>query len=136
MPPARKKPAATRKPATAKRPTAAKKPPAKKPAAKRKSAAKTTAPAVSVTDAVKKDLAVLAERDPELANGAIAATALALARTLDDRDAAATSQATCARALTEIMEKLRAMAPAEQKDGVDDLKARRAARRAAGGAAT
>lgn len=88
----------------------------------------------SVTRAVEIELEQLAERDPQLADGAIAATALALAAMLDDRDGAATAKATCARALTEIMEKLRAMAPEERGDGIDDLASRRAARRARGAA--
>ncbi len=93
-------------------------------------------PSGTVTSAVESELDAIRKTDVALANGAIAATALALAATLDDKDGAATAKATCARALTETMEKLRALAPAEQKDGIDALTDRRARRRAAGSAAT
>lgn len=62
--------------------------------------------------------------------GALAATALVLARELDDVGNSATSKSMCARALSEALDKLRAVAPEESReDGVDDLAAARAARR-------
>src|SRR4029077_15526050 len=83
----------------------------------------------SVTEAVVLDLEELAERDPILARSAQAATAIALARELDSENSA-TSKSMCARALSETMDRLRELAPAEQKkDGVDDLSATREKRR-------
>ena len=85
---------------------------------------------VTVVDAVTRDLAALAKRAPELAESAEAATALALARELDDNNSA-TSKSMCARALTETMAALRAMAPpVETTDALDQLAAARSKRRA------
>lgn len=84
--------------------------------------------ALTVVEAVERDLANLAKRAPGLDESAEAATALALARELDSHNSA-TSKSMCARALNETMDKLRGMAPpAEEGDGLDELKARRAAR--------
>jgi hypothetical protein len=78
--------------------------------------------------AVRADLRELAKRDASVAKSTEAATALALAAELDAKNSA-TSKSMCARALTETMEKLRAMVPpAETSDALDDLTARRAKR--------
>ena len=101
--------------------------PKKKPAA-RKRAAKKPAPEkrVTVEAAVERDLA---QFPPELAGSALAASALALAREIDQAGNSATSKSMCARALTETLEKLRALAPAEKEaDKLDDLARRRASR--------
>lgn len=88
-------------------------------------------PDLSVVAAVERDLAELAKRDKALASSAMAAAALALARELDAKNSA-TSKSMCARALTETLEKLRALAPDEEAhDQLDSLAARRAARVAA-----
>jgi hypothetical protein len=90
-----------------------------------------------VVDAVRRDLESLARRDEALASGALAMSALALARSIDHLKTSATARSMCARALTETMEKLLALAPAErEEDGIDDLTARRAERRAGSSAAT
>jgi predicted phage-related endonuclease len=124
----------------------ARKPPARKGAssAKKITARKTTsakaktrtrhpvAPAfevLTVTEAVKRDLRRLAERDPELANSGTAAAALALAREIDESDNSATSKSMCAKALQDILAQLRELAPTEEgRDGIDDLSAKRNAR--------
>lgn len=97
---------------------------AKKPAAPRKRApARQKGP---VEAAVARDLKQLPD---ELAASALAASALALGREIDLAGNSATSKSMCARALTETLEKLRALAPAEKEaDKLDDLAARRAAR--------
>jgi hypothetical protein len=101
----------------------------KRPAGSKVSSTK----AASVVAAVERDLNAIAERDPELAASGIAATALALAREIDKPRGSATAKATCARALADTLERLRQLAPPpKQKDGLDDLTARRAARLAGG----
>ena len=52
-------------------------------------------------------------------------TAVALARELDG-DNSATSKSMCARALAELIDRLRALAPAEERaDGIDDIAKKR-----------
>lgn len=86
---------------------------------------------MSAVKAVEKDLKRLRERDKELAESTLAATALAMAHELDGANSA-TSKSMCARVLNETMERLWELAPAEKEnDGVDELTARRDARRSA-----
>lgn len=104
---------------------------------------------VSVVEAVTRDLDLIRRRSPELADSAMAATALAMARELDDVAAeqaceecghvqswtqqgnSATSKSMCAKALLEVMEQLRELAPPAQKEtDLDKVRARRASRRA------
>jgi hypothetical protein len=90
---------------------------------------------VSVVEATLGDLAELRKRAPELADSALAATALVLAAGLDDR-APLSSKALAAKTLTDTMTQLLALAPAKKEgDGLDDLTARRE-RRLAGRAAS
>lgn len=90
----------------------------------------------SVVDAVRRDLESLGRRDEALASCTEAMTALALARSIDHPKTSATARSMCSRALTETMEKLRELAPAEtEEDGIDELTARRTERRAGGAAA-
>jgi hypothetical protein len=96
---------------------------------------KRSAPQLTVVGAVRGDLAEIKKRDPRLAKSALAASALALARELDS-DTSATSKSMCARALLETMDRLRVLAPAkEERDKVDELSARRDARRKPAGKA-
>jgi hypothetical protein len=82
-----------------------------------------------VVDAVQRDLAAIAKLDKGLARSGLAASALALAKELDNPENSATSKSMCARALTEQLDHLRELAPDEEKgDKLDDLSARRAAR--------
>jgi hypothetical protein len=121
---------------------AARKTAAKKPAVKR------VAVPVDrrVQAAVRRDLAVIAKADPVLAKSTLAATALELALQLDAPTGCShalgvagvspTAKAMCAGQLRETMDRLRELAPAAtDKDGLDDLSARRARRRARGAAA-
>lgn len=83
-----------------------------------------------VAPAIRRELRRLAERDADLAASALAATALTLAKELDDPENSATSKSMCAKALNETMEKLLALAPVEEeKDGLDELTSRREQRR-------
>ena len=80
-----------------------------------------------VEDAVRTDLTAM---PAQLHGSALAETALALARELDNPGNCATSKSMCARALTETLDKLRVMA-ADMDEGVDlldDLASRRARR--------
>jgi hypothetical protein len=85
---------------------------------------------MSVVDGVKRDLASIAERDPGLAESTLASSALSLAEGMDDPGNSFTSRGIAARELRETMDRLRDLAPEEQKkDGLDDLSAARAKRR-------
>jgi len=84
--------------------------------------------------AVELDLREIAKRDPELAGGAVAATALSLARSMDDTKTSATARATCAARLMDALDKLRALAPTTAKESeLDKFRARRAARQGRAG---
>lgn len=64
-----------------------------------------------------------------LAGCGLAAAAMALAAELDDAGVSATAKAACARSLSDLLGQLRELAPpAEARDGVDELAARRAER--------
>lgn len=85
----------------------------------------------SVVTAVERDLEAIAERAPDLTETAEAAAALELAKQLDHPYNSAHSKSLCARALIDALEQLRARAPEAPKgDRLDDLSAKRAARRA------
>jgi len=89
--------------------------------------------ALTVVDAVQSELDQLAKRDKSLAVSGFAASALALARALDDPDNSATSKSMCARSLLDVLDRLRELAPTEEKDDqLDELVARRAKRLARG----
>lgn len=90
-----------------------------------------------VVEAVERDLAAIRSRSPEVADSGLAASAVALAYELEDPFVSATAKSMCAKALADAMVRLREWAPpVEEKDGLDELKARRTARRRVGGAAT
>lgn len=77
----------------------------------------------TVADAVRHDLAALAKREPSIPDTALAASALELARQLDDPDNSATSKSMCSRALTEVMDRLEALAPPKREgDRLDELR--------------
>lgn len=106
-------------------------PAARKTSPKRKRKLTPDTPRDSVLAAVRRDLEDLAGRDPRLAEGSLAASALALAAALDDPANSATSKSMCARALRESIDRLWELAPPPQtKDGIDDLASRRSKRRA------
>jgi len=84
----------------------------------------------TVHAAVQRDLARIGRADGALAESALAAAALELARQMDGENSA-TSKAMCAAQLHMIMDKLRELTPkAVEPDGVDELSRRRTARRA------
>lgn len=87
-------------------------------------------------EAVERDIAELAKRDPGLADSALAATAVAMAYEIAHPFNSATSKSMCAKQLREALEELRDLAPDRpEEDGVDDLSKRRA-KRLAGRAAS
>jgi hypothetical protein len=80
-----------------------------------------------VVKAVEQDLKAMRAA----ATGALAASALALARELDAADTRPADIAACSRALRETLDRLRELAPPKQEtDGIDDLTRRRERRRA------
>lgn len=84
----------------------------------------------SVLTAVERDLEAIRKRDRQLADSALAATAMQLAYELEHPFNSATSKSMCAARLIETMERLRELAPeAEKEDKLDELSARRSARR-------
>ena len=90
---------------------------------------------MSVFEAVEKDLAALRERDASLADSALAATAKVLAQELDSARNSATSKSMCARALHDVMDRLRELTPAaKEADRVDEIAHRRARRVGGAGA--
>lgn len=92
---------------------------------------------LSVVDAVHRELDQIAKRDPDLALSGYAATAIALARDLDDPSSSATSKSMCARSLSDALDRLRELAPAEEKeDELDKLRNSRAKRLTRGTKAT
>ena len=77
----------------------------------------------TVVAAVEHDLAALAKREPSIPSTALAASALELARQLDDPDNSATSKSMCSRALTEALDRLEEMAPPKREgDRLDKLR--------------
>lgn len=85
--------------------------------------------------AVGRDLEDVRRRSPKLAQSALAATALALAAQLDNPHTSATSKSMCAKALLDTLDQVRELCPPEEEpDEVDELAARRTARRAGGSA--
>lgn len=84
---------------------------------------------MSVHAAVVQELAKLRDVAPDLADGAFAATALALALEIDAPDNSATSKSMCAGQLREVLKELHALTPpAEEEDDLAKLRADRAAR--------
>lgn len=77
-----------------------------------------------VTAGVERDIKAFGS--PELAKSGLAASALALARELDDSNNSATSKAMCQKALRETLDRLRELAPVKpKKDRVDEIAKRR-----------
>lgn len=84
---------------------------------------------MTVEESTQRDLDAIAKRDEALAESAIAASALAMARELDNASNSATSKAMCAKALREAMDRLRELAPeVEKSDDLDELSRRRSKR--------
>jgi|SRR4051812_37439481 hypothetical protein len=101
---------------------------AKRPASKRLRSDTAT------VKAVRAELRALDERKPGLADSALAAGAIAVAKRIDHPDTTAAAAASCLRALERAMTALHAQAPPEkpeQEDPLDRLAASIAARIAA-----
>lgn len=100
-------------------------------AAKKRAQPKTTParkPPMTVRASVQRDIDALAKRDAKIATSGLAALALSLAREMDAKNSA-TSKSMCARALSETLEKLEALAPPEETaDALDELASKRAKR--------
>ena len=77
---------------------------------------------------MRVELEQLAERVPGIADGAVAATALALAKKLDNPETSASAAASCGRVILGALEDLRALAPSEddKPDGLDAIRNRHA----------
>lgn len=81
-------------------------------------------------DAILADLEAIRRRAPELADSALAATAVAMAKEIEHPFNSATSKSMCARVLADTLETLRELAPPQKaKDRIDEVAARRAERR-------
>ena len=87
----------------------------------------------AVVAALTADLAKMPE---DLASSALAALAMSLATTIDNPGTTPTAKSMCAGSLLAALDELRTLAPTEeQADELDDLAARRSARRAGGATA-
>jgi hypothetical protein len=82
---------------------------------------------VSVVGALERELAVMGVA---AGDSTLAASALALAGELDSAGNSATSKSMCAKALLDVMNRLRELTPEVSTDGLDDLASRRDRRRA------
>lgn len=88
-------------------------------------------PPATVEESVLRDIAAIRQRDPALADSALALGAVAMAREIDSGRNSATSKSMCFARLQDAMLKLRELAPEAPKgDLIDELHSRRAARRA------
>jgi hypothetical protein len=87
----------------------------------------------SVVAAVGRDLEEIRQRAPEVADSALAASAVALAYEIDKASNSATSKSMCARAMHEALDKLRELTPPKQEDDRIDNLASSARLRLAGG---
>ena len=82
-----------------------------------------------VVAAVERDLALIRKLSPELADSALAASALAMAREIDTPHNSATSKSMCAKALLDALALIRDLSPpTEEGDTLDELASRRALR--------
>lgn len=81
---------------------------------------------VSVVDRLNRELAKL---PPDLADSALAGSALVMAEALDNPKASFTAKSMCQNRMQEALDRLRELAPPEEKrDDLDDIAARRALR--------
>lgn len=91
-------------------------------------AAKRTA----VVEAAERDVDSIRDRDRELGDSALAASAVALAFEIEHPYNSATSKSMCAREMRDTLDRLRELAPEQEQDadGLDELAKERARRRA------
>jgi hypothetical protein len=84
---------------------------------------------MSVIEAAEREVEAIRKRDTDLADSALAASAIALAYEIANPYNSATSKSMCAREMRDTLDRLRELAPEERKaDDLDDLAARRARR--------
>jgi hypothetical protein len=84
----------------------------------------------NVIEGALREVEAIRARDPELADSALAASAVALAREIEHPYNSATSKSMCAREMRDTLDRLRELAPEEEReDAVDDLQAQRQKRR-------
>lgn len=85
----------------------------------------------SVIEAAERDVEAVRERDSALADSALAAAAVALAREIEHPYNSATSKSMCAREMRDTLDRLRELAPPRrERDGIDAIADELAARRA------
>lgn len=83
----------------------------------------------TVIEGAEREVSAIRKRDPELAKSALAASAVALAYEIEHPYNSATSKSNCAKEMRDTLDRLRELAPEEEKeDDLDDLGKRRAAR--------
>lgn len=93
---------------------------------------KTPTPRLGAGDVEQAVLRDVKRLPTDLAESSLAATAIALARSIDYFDTSATARSMCAKALLDIRNRLFDLAPEEpHRDQLDELATRRAARRSA-----
>lgn len=86
---------------------------------------------LAVVEAAEREVAAIRQRDPGLADSALAASAVALAYEIANPYNSATSKSMCAREMRDTLDRLRELAPEEDHaDSLDELKQRRAERQA------
>lgn len=91
---------------------------------------------MDVIDGVLHDLQVLMKHDETIAESALAATAVMLAKELANPYNSATSKSMCAKELKDTLAQLRGMVPPERKkDALDGISEHHAARRRGANAA-
>ena len=82
-----------------------------------------------VVDATEREIERIRKSAPDLADSAFAASAVAMAYEIEHPFNSATSKSMCAARHLEILDRLRELAPPEQKkDDLDDLRSRRVKR--------
>lgn len=86
---------------------------------------------MSVVESVERDLERWEKRRPGVAGSALAALVLRLAARVDDPATSATAASYCANAMNTLLDRIESSLPPEEtSDSLDELKARRAKRRA------
>lgn len=89
----------------------------------------------SVIEAAERSVDAIRSRDGDLGESALAASAVALAREIENPYNSATSKSMCAREMRDTLDRLLQLAPEKvEADGLDDLAAAREKRRSRGAA--
>ncbi len=84
----------------------------------------------NVVDGAEREIKAIRDRDKPLAEFALAASAVALAREIENPYNSATSKSMCAREMRDTLDRLRELVPPErQEDAIDRLARKRTRRR-------